>query len=141
MSLLDSPWTRSDLRRSCAWAAVGLIALAICTVGVAHTKTYDNELTWTALGAVSLAVGVLGGVRWVLRGMRTVRRERRAVMRSLSGVRLDEPAGETTDTAVYFTSAMSRYHLGSCPFARGKDLTAAALAEVGDRRPCEVCSP
>jgi hypothetical protein len=141
VTLVDSPWTRSDLRRSCAWAAVGLIALAICTVGVAHTKTYDNELTWTALGAVSLAVGVLGGVRWVLRGMRTVRRERRAVMRSLSGVRLDEPARETTDAAVYFTAAMSRYHLGSCPFARGKDLTAAALAEVGDRRPCEVCSP
>ncbi len=93
----DSPWTRSDLRRSGIWTAVGLIALAACCVGISRTKTYDDQLLWAALGAIALAVAVLGGVRWILRGMRTVRQERRDVMGALGGLTAEEVAA--TDTA------------------------------------------
>ena len=138
----DSPWTRSDLRRSGIWTAVGLIALAVSCVGISRTKTYDNQLLWTALGAIALAVAVIGGVRWILRGMRTVRRERRDVMVVLGGLAADEVvATDATGSAVYFTAAMSRFHARACPFARGKELVAAARSEVGSRQPCEVCEP
>lgn len=138
----DSPWTRSDLRRSGVWTAVGLLALAVCCVGISRTKTYDNQLLWTALGAIALAVAVIGGVRWILRGMRTVRRERRDLMVVLGGLAADEVATPDVDgSAVYFTAAMSRFHTRTCPFARGKDLVAGARSDVGARRACEVCEP
>lgn len=138
----DSPWTATDVRRSGGWTAAGLLALAVCCVGISRTRTYDNQLLWTALGAIALAVAVIGGVRWILRGLRTVRRERRDVMFLLGVLSEDEPAAaDTVGPAVYFTAAMSRFHTRSCPFARGKDLVAASRHEAGSRRPCEVCEP
>lgn len=145
-ALLDSPWTRSDVQRSGGWAGIGLIALAVCCVGVSRTRTYDDQLLWAGLGAIALAVAVLGGVRWILRGLRTVRRERRDVMVVLGGLTADVQAApvDVAGTAVYFTPAMSRFHTGTCPFVRGKNALAVARHaqhELGSRRPCEVCAP
>jgi type VI protein secretion system component VasK len=128
--------------RSGIWAAVGVVVLAVCCVGVSHTKTYGDQLAWVAVGAIALAVAVIGGVWWILRGMRIVRGTRRDVMTELARLTADEPEVAQVDSrSVYFTPAMSRFHTPACPFARGKDLAAVSRSDVGERRPCEVCEP
>jgi hypothetical protein len=140
----DQPWTRADARRSGAWCVLGLVALIICAVGASFSKTYNRELVWTGFALVSLAAAVLGGVSWVLSGTRAVRLARRDVMQSLAALTARAPASEAAaGSDVFFTSSMSRYHVGTCPFARGKELVAAGRDDAGRAglRPCEVCTP
>jgi hypothetical protein len=138
------PWTRADARRSAAWSVLGLGALISCAVGASFSKTYNRELLWTAFALVSLAAAVVGGVNWVLSGTRAVRLARRDVMQSLAKLTARVPMPEAAaGPEVFFTASMSRYHLGTCPFARGKELVAAGRDGAGKAglRPCEVCAP
>ncbi len=141
----ESPWRVRDAVRLTVCAGLGLLGLFICWVGGSGTPEFRRQAVWLALGVLVCALSGAAGVGWLLRGLRTVHRERREVY-ALIARRQESFASESgwddTDHAWVVGRGMTRYHRPDCAVVSGKPVETVGAAQASQRglRACGMCS-
>jgi hypothetical protein len=123
-------------------ALVGLIVMVICWVQLSDKLIWRDQISWLVGAGLGAGAVVLGGVLWILVGMREVRRGFRDLRRQQRMLSSGEPGPVPTvaPTGAVLTlvsgAGMTRAHRPDCLLLRGK-----ATAPVADDRPrCGVCA-
>jgi hypothetical protein len=145
----NEPWTRRDAVLPGLLMLAGVVVLFIGWLGISDAVALNRQTRWLAVSIVGLIVGGLGMVLWLLAGLATVTRLRRAVLAEANR-RADSTARRTAPRTTVATAegygvaeGMRRYHRADCLMLQGKQATMgepAAFAEAG-LTPCGVCLP
>ncbi|HEY2832768.1 MAG TPA: hypothetical protein VGJ14_10115 [Sporichthyaceae bacterium] len=138
-----SPWRASYGIVPGILAAVGVVVMAICWVALSDKVVWRDQISWLVGACLGAGAVVLGGVLWILVGMREVRRgfrdlrrQQRLLSPELAPARIDAPTGEVL--ILVSAAGMTRAHHPDCLLLRGKN---AVPLPVGDDRPrCGVCA-
>ena len=146
----DAPWRTGDLLRTAGLAALGLAGLAGSWYAGSGQADWADVLPWASLGVAATSVAVLGLVSWLVAGMRRVRRLRREVLPLLQARAAVRPSARPAAqrpaalTVNGYVSApgMTRFHLATCPLARGKPVRPLRRddAEADGLVACGVCA-
>jgi hypothetical protein len=139
-----SPWRASYAIVPGILGVVGILVMAICWVQLSDKVVWRDQISWLVGACLGAGAFVLGGVLWILVGMREVRRGFRDLRRQQRLMSPVEPvparAAAATGEVLVLVSApgMTRAHRPDCLLLRGKTVTAVPL---GDNRPrCGVCA-
>jgi hypothetical protein len=145
------PWARRDALLPGLLIAAGVVLLVIGWFGISDAIALNRQMRWLALGITGIIVGGLGMVVWLLFGLTTITRLRRAVYAeidrrvSLAERAADAPAAATAEARVGFgtVTGMRHYHRADCLMLAGKQASFAAAAEFTEAglTPCGVCLP
>lgn len=144
MTSAPRPWSTADL------AAVGanLVLGGTLWAGGWWASSGSADAGGTIDGVVFavVAVGVVasGGLSWIGKGRRAVRRRHRELMDLVeprTAVLKPVAAGAATD--VVALAGSSRFHRADCLLVRGKDVLVLSSSADQRRRhiPCEMCQP
>jgi hypothetical protein len=145
------PWSRRDALVPGLFIVIGVVLLVVGWFGISDAVALDRQTRWLALGITGLIVGGLGMVVWLLFGLATITRLRRAVYAEIdrrvtvAERAADVPAAATAAVPGGFATVagMRRYHRANCLMLQGKQATyaeAATFTEAG-LTPCGVCLP
>lgn len=128
------PWQAADFARLVRTVAAGALLISVGWVGSALTADVSRQLAWLALGALGLLVALVGGVFWLLDGLRSIRVAQAEVLRDLRApgemdVEVPPRPEVPVQRAGRFTAdRMSLHHGADCVLLAGK-----AAREVGQR--------
>jgi hypothetical protein len=134
-----TPWRRSYAIVPGILAVVGIVVLVICWVQLSDKVIWRDQISWLVGACLGAGAFVLGGVLWILVGMREVRRGFRDLRREQQRILRFARVGPTVETAeaptLVSAAGMTRAHRPDCLLLRGKH-----TAPVHDDRPrCGVC--
>jgi hypothetical protein len=144
------PWGRRDAVLPGVLIALGVLGLVIGWFGISDAVALERQMRWLALGIVGLIVGGFGMVMWLLFGLVTVGRLRRAVMheidrRATAAESLAAPRVQVQAETTAFGAApgMRHYHRADCLLLQGKQASFAETTEFAEAglAPCGVCLP
>jgi hypothetical protein len=136
--------------RALLLAGLGILIAVVCWYRVSGQVRLRDQQSWAAVSVLGLVVGCLGGVSWLLVGLRAVRLGQRQLLADIAVV-MDWPAdlagyagrrqAAATDSPDELVSGpgMTLVHRAACPVARGKDV--APVAEGHGLDACAMCLP
>ena len=134
-----SPWRASYGIVPSILAVGGVIVMIVCWVQLSDKVVWRDQISWLVGASMGAGAVVLGGVLWILVGMREVRRgfrdlrrQQRLMSPELTTVRSATPIVEVLVSA----AGMTRAHRPDCLLLRGKQ----AVPVADDRPRCGVCS-
>ena len=139
-----SPWRASYGIVPGILAVLGVVVMVLCWVQLSDKVVWRDQISWLVGACLGAGAVVLGGVLWILVGMREVRRGFRDLRRQQrilipSDVQVARPEATTGEVLVLVSAlGMERAHRPDCLLLRGKN---AVPVPVGDDRPrCGVCA-
>jgi hypothetical protein len=146
-----SPWRISELVRTAAFGAIGLLAMICAYAGAANTVDFRNQIIWVAIAVGGTVFTGAAGVGWLLGGFASVSYERRVLQaraRLQYGLdSLGEPAlpadGRTGADVIVTARGMRCFHRPDCDVVAGKSPVAVTRAQAGSRKleACRMCQP
>jgi hypothetical protein len=145
--LAETPWRASQLAASLMAGTVGAAGIALTWWGSASVKLYGHQMVWLVMAVLLTAVGVLGGVSWLVNGTRAVRLLRKDVLVQVAAFAGKHQPSSSHDhqashDAPVWVDNGTRYHRPGCPFVVGKALVSFDTFQPRPGvRPCEVCQP
>ncbi|MDP9183453.1 MAG: hypothetical protein M3P04_11835, partial [Actinomycetota bacterium] len=136
----SSPWRSRDVVRCLSLMGLGLGGLLACGYGLTGEAAWRDQIPWGIGALAGTGVFVLGGVSWLLAGMRAVRqgvRELELDRRRVLGLHSAGSAEQGLATHELVTAdGMRQAHRPDCLLVRGKAVRPAATAA----QPCKVCA-
>jgi hypothetical protein len=145
-----SPWRRGDVLRALVPAGLGILIAAFCWYRISGQVRLRDQQGWIVGSVLGLIVGCLGGVSWLLVGLRAVRLGQRQLLADIAVV-MDWPAdlagyrgrrGAASVAApdeLVSGPGMTLVHRAACPVARGKNVAPVAAGHGLDA--CAMCLP
>ncbi len=142
-------WTRAQQVVLATTALVGAVVLIISWIGASGTTDWDDQVRWTAIGAIGAAIGAFAGGCWLMVGFAAVKYRARFLTSVLAPAVRGERTGAAPSDArssrgtAVSADSMTRYHDPDCYLVRGKPTQVARIDELEaqGRRPCGVCKP
>jgi hypothetical protein len=148
-----TPWRANEYRLVALALTVAVVIIGIAWYGAGGTVDWTEQLRWTALAVLGVAVACAGVGIWLGRGIRRVRAEHRMVLLAVRARRdrlraLASAAGPAAGRVTRV--GMTHHHAPDCLLVVGKDMRAltaedlkeASLADTRGRDlvPCGVCA-
>jgi hypothetical protein len=146
MSTDAEPWGAGDAFRLVASSTAAVVVIVAGWVIASGTDTFSRQVLGVGIGSASLLVGGCGFTRWLVAGLRQVRRARRTVIDHLDRtvpravavtVAVDDPT-----TVLVAGARMTRAHRKDCRLAVGKSVRPVTDRDIAARQltRCGICS-
>ena len=137
-----SPWRRSYAIVPGILATLGVVVLIVCWVQLSDKVIWREQVSWLVGACLGAGAFVLGGVLWLLVGLREVRRGFRDLRhdqeRILGLADLAPVVRAGGPVTLVSAPGMQRAHRPDCLLLRGKSVT--PLPVFDDRPRCGVCA-
>jgi hypothetical protein len=136
-----TPWRSGEHRVVALALTVAVVLIGIAWYGAGGTVDWTEQLRWTALAVLGVAVACMGVGIWLGLGLRRVRAEPRAVLLAVRArrdrLRAFAPAAGSAAGRVT-RPGMTHHHAPDCLLVAGKEMR-ALTAEDLDLVACGVC--
>ncbi len=134
-----SPWSRHDALVACALMAVGGVVWFVGWWQVAHGVAMDEQIVPLNVAVIGLILVGAGQAWFFLRGRRTIRSRRSALLAVYRSRPVARP--ERAVAVDGFVGGPRFFHRPDCAMTSGRSWVLAARAEQeqAGRTPCGVC--